>query len=129
MLWKRGRQHCRLTLCRLVEFVRIRSKYKQQSDDAGLSNDDHKHDKVDAHNRGCNGYGGDDDGVVGDDDDEDDDDDDEGVTFPNGCCRGSWRRCPEDDRPTRVTLLVEIMVGMVVIDNTFYDVDDDIHLG
>ena len=85
------RQHCRLTICRLVEFVRIRSKYKQQSDDAGLSNDDHKHDKVDAHTRGCNGYGGDDDGEVGDDDDGvvGDDDDDDGVTFPNGCCRGS----------------------------------------
>ena len=90
---------------------------------AGLSNDDHDQDKVDAHNRGCNGYGGDDDGVV------DDDDDDDGVTFPNGCCRGSWRRCPKDDHPTRVTLLVEIMMVMMVIYNTFDDVDDDIHLG
>ena len=89
---------------------------------AGLSNDDHDHDKVDAHTRGCNGYGGDDDGVVGDDDDDE-------VTFPNGCCRGSWRRCPKDDRPTRVTLLLEIMVVMMVDYNTFDDVDDDIHLG
>ena len=65
------RQHCRLTICRLVEFVRIRSKYKQQSDDAGVSNDDHDHYKV-------GGVVG----VVGDDDDDE-------VTFPNGCCRGS----------------------------------------